>query len=68
MESLTEVQQNTFNFIKKFWEENGYSPSVQEIADNAGISIRAVYDCILLLEKKRYIKHTKYVARSIVIL
>ena len=40
---MTETQQDTLEFVKRFISENGYSPSFQEIADNYGITVRAAY-------------------------
>lgn len=65
---LTECQKEALDFIKKYKNENGFSPSVREISDACAISIKSVSDRLMALEKKGYIKHVYGVARSITII
>lgn len=38
---LTPKQKNVFEFLQRFIQENGYSPSYQEIADHFGLASRS---------------------------
>ena len=44
MKNLTDRQKEVLEFIARFTEENGYPPTVREIGENFGISLRAVQD------------------------
>ena len=69
MKQLTEKQLAIFNYIKEFIAENGYSPIAKEIQEEFGYaSQNAAIEHLLLIEKKRYIRRTPKIARSIVVL
>lgn len=58
MTILTERQSQILNFIKRYKDENGQSPSYREIMKGIGInSISAVYKHILRLKAKGAIEH-----------
>lgn len=66
MIELTPRQQEVLDFIIKFKEERGYSPSFREIANGLNIkSTRGAADHIAVLEKKGYITRDAGVMRSI---
>ena len=52
MKNLTDRQKEVLEFIARFTEENGYPPTVREIGENFGISLRAVQDHIAACQKK----------------
>ncbi|MDE6068841.1 MAG: repressor LexA, partial [Treponemataceae bacterium] len=44
MKEITQVQKNVLDYISKFIDENSYPPTVREISEHFGKSIRAVQD------------------------
>lgn len=68
MKNLTDRQKEVLEFIAAFTEENGYPPTVREIGDNFGISLRAVQDHIAACQKKGYLSQCQKRSRSIRVL
>ena len=68
MKEITERQKEILNFISDYQEENSYPPTVREIGDHFGVSIRAVQDHITALQKKGFISQTQKKSRSIKVL
>ena len=68
MKQITEVQKNVLNYIADFIDENAYPPTVREISDYFGKSIRAVQDNLVALQKKGFISLVQKKSRSIRIL
>ncbi len=68
MKEITERQKQILNFISDYQRTNSYPPTVREIGENFGISIRAVQDHITALQKKGYITQTQKKSRSIKVL
>ena len=66
--SLTERQWEILLFIDGHIRSNGYSPTLEEIANQFGFRINAAKCHLLLLEKKRVIRRTPGVGRSIVVI
>ncbi|MCQ2248755.1 MAG: transcriptional repressor LexA [Treponema sp.] len=64
MKTLTERQKEVLEFIAKFTDSNGYPPTVREIGDNFGISLRAVQDHIAACQKKGYLTQSQKRSRS----
>lgn len=68
-QELTVKQQELLDAIKRFIEENGYTPSLVDLAGAIGrastFSIRKMLD---QLENKGWIKRTSHTARTIQIL
>ena len=64
MKTLTERQEEVLEFIARFSEENGYPPTVREIGENFGISLRAVQDHIAACQKKGYLSQCQKRSRS----
>ncbi len=65
MKQITERQQEVLTFITNFTKENEYPPTVREIGDHFGISLRAVQDHIAALQKKGFLALSQKRSRSI---
>lgn len=65
MKVITERQQEVLDFISNFTKEKSYPPTVREIGEHFSISLRAVQDHILALQKKGYLAQTQKKARSL---
>ena len=52
MRGITDRQKEVLNYISSYTEENSYPPTVRDISEHFGISLRAVQDHILALQKK----------------
>lgn len=52
MKQITERQKEVLDFIANFTEENVYPPTVREISEHFGISLRAVQDILQHFRKK----------------
>ncbi len=64
--ALTKRQKQAMDFIARFVEENGYSPSYDEIARGLDLaSLATVHKHILALESKNYVKRGFNRSRSL---
>ena len=64
--ALTRKQKQVLDFIARFVEEQGYSPSYQEIASGLKLaSLATVHKHILALDGKHYLKRGFNQSRSI---
>ncbi len=64
--ALTHRQKQVLDFLAQFVEENGYSPSYQEIASGLGLaSLATVHKHVLALETKHYLKRGFNQSRSL---
>jgi len=62
----TARQKELLVVISKFAEQNGYPPSLREMADILGLaSTNAVHDLLVLLEKKGLVTVIKKVSRGL---
>ncbi len=52
MKLLTDIQINTVSFIERFSRENGYPPTIREVAKAFEISGPAAFDRLVALKKK----------------
>jgi repressor LexA len=68
VKEITERQKEVLTFISQFTEDNVCPPTVREIGEHFGISLRAVQDHITALQKKGYISQTQKRSRSIRVL
>lgn len=68
MKNLTDRQREVLDFIAQFTDENVYPPTVREIGEHFGISLRAVQDHIAALQKKGYLSLCQKRSRSIRVL
>lgn len=64
--NLTRKQHNVFQFLKSFYEKQGYSPSLAEIADHFKISIPTAHDYLSALVYKGVIGRHPNQPRSII--
>ena len=66
---LSSKQQDIIDFIRRFWEETGYPPTIRDIVNGCGISSTSVVDYNLnILEKEGYIRRHREVSRGIELL
>jgi len=65
---LTDKQQIILNYIREKINESGFPPTVREIGDRFGITVKGAYDHLKVIEKKGYIKTEQNKSRAIVIL
>ncbi len=65
---LTDKQDAIFVFIKENIRESGFPPTVREIGEEFGITVKGAYDHIKAIEKKGFIKTEQNKSRAIVVL
>lgn len=63
--NITPKQLNILKFIQSFTEANHYSPTLQEIADQIGVSKITILDHLRALERRGIIRRQRYLSRSI---
>jgi repressor LexA len=66
--NLTIKQQKILDFIVKYLKDNGYPPTVRDIAGEFKMSSKGAYDHMLAVEKKGYIKRDPTKPRAIEIM
>lgn len=65
--NITKRQKEVMNFITEYLDENGYAPSLQEIADHIDVSsLSTVHEHLNNLKEKGYLKKQEHHPRSIV--
>ncbi len=66
---LSARQQQIFDFLRRFWEDSGYPPTVRDIVSGCRISSTSVVDYHLdVLEREGYIRRHSGVSRGIELL
>jgi len=65
---ISKRQQEVLEFIESFGRDNGYSPSIREIAGEVGVTVGAIQKILRFLEKKRFITKEPMQSRAIRIL
>jgi repressor LexA len=66
---LTSTQENVLSFLKNFLQEEGFPPTLREIASHFGLKgPKAPQKTLQILEKKRYIRRVPGGSRAIEIL
>lgn len=65
---LTDKQQAIYEFIRSKIHDAGIPPTVREIGDNFGITVKGAYDHLKAIEKKGFIKCESNKSRSIELL
>lgn len=68
MKKLSVKQKQVLEAIQYFIDKNGYSPTLREIASILKCDTRPVFEKLMILEEKGYIKTTNGKSRSIVVL
>lgn len=63
--NITPKQLRILKFIQSFTEQNRYSPTLQEIADEIGVSKITILDHLRALERRGIIRRQRYLSRSI---
>ena len=63
--SPTPKQLRVLTFIRDFTRARGYAPTMQELADDFGVSKVTVFEHIAALQKKGYLKRLRHKARSL---
>lgn len=66
IKSLTPKQKRVLDFIKKFREDKGFSPSLREIAKHFRKSVPTIHQFIEALAKKGFLEKRAMAARAIV--
>jgi repressor LexA len=62
---LTPKQLRILTLIRDFQRKNGYSPTMQELADVLDVSKVTVFEHVGALEKKGLLRHSRHRARSL---
>jgi SOS-response transcriptional repressor LexA len=68
MMPLTRRQGEVLQFIRRYWAEEGLSPTQKEIAAHLGVGKVTVYELVNRLERKGAIKRERCFPRSIQVL
>lgn len=68
MRPITERQQEVLDFIRRFIRINKYPPTIREISDNFGISVKGAHDHVRALKKKQVIRSDSNRSRAIEVL
>ncbi len=63
--ALTPKQLRILTFIRDFSRAHGYAPTMQELADEFGLSKVTVFEHIEALEEKGYLRRARHKARSL---
>lgn len=56
MKAITRRQSEVLEYIKSFIDDHHFPPTIREISEHFGISVKGAYDHVKALEKKRYLK------------
>ena len=67
VESITEPQRRTLRAIEACLQERGYPPTMQELADELGITPASTHGQVKQLERKGYLKRETRKARGLVL-
>ena len=68
MKPLTQKQDHIFSYIKESINASGFPPTVREIGEKFGITVKGAYDHLKAIEKKGFIRCTQNKSRAIEIL
>ncbi len=68
MKDLTDRQKEVLAYISSFSEEHSYPPTIREIAERFGISVKGAYDHVKALERKKTLRLGENRSRSIEVL
>ena len=63
--SLTPKRRKLLDFIRSFINTHGYAPTLDEMAEEFGVSRITIHEHVCALEKVGYLRRTKYRARAI---
>lgn len=66
MKGLSQKQRNIIEFVRRFWRDNSYPPTVRDILNGCGISSTSVVDYNLsILEREGFIRRHPGISRGI---
>lgn len=69
MKTLSPKQQKIYNFVRRFWTDRGYPPTVRDIVSGCQISSTSVVDYNLnIIQREGYIRRHTGVSRGIELL
>ena len=64
MKELTQRQKEVLSFIAEYINAHSYPPTIREIAEYFGISVKGAHDHITALKKKGYLRQTDKRSRT----
>jgi len=65
---MTKRQKQVLDFVLKFWEEHGYSPSYEDIGSGLGIASKSnVHRLIYSLVNRGFLKNQPGKSRSLLV-
>lgn len=67
IQPLTKKQQEVLDFLKEYYEKNGFSPSLREVATHFGVTVSTVQGYFMELSLKGVISKLPNKSRSIII-
>lgn len=65
MKALTQRQGEVLEYIKNYARDRHYPPTIREISEHLGVSIKGAYDHVKALEKKHYLRTGSNRSRTI---
>ncbi len=66
MKGLSQKQRNIIEFVRRFWRDNSFPPTVRDILNGCGISSTSVVDYNLaILEREGYLRRHPGISRGI---
>ena len=65
MKALTDRQREVFDFLRDYYHEQGFPPSMQEVGDHFGFTSAAAKCYFHVLQKKGVISYEPYKPRSL---
>ena len=68
MKALTECQQESLRYIRDYTLENSRPPTIREVAEHFGVTVKAAQDRITALRKKQFLAPSDNCSRSLRIL
>lgn len=68
MKTLTERQQESLRFIRDYTSENSRPPTIREVAEHFGVTVKAAQDRITALRKKGFLAPSDNCSRSLRVL
>jgi DNA-binding NarL/FixJ family response regulator len=65
--SVTERQWELLVAVEEGWVKNGYPPTLQEVADQMGVSKVTVFEHVSVMVKRKLLFRSKHKARSLMV-
>lgn len=65
MIDLTQKQRDLYDYIKQYQSDNGYPPTLREMATHHGVNIKTISDRLRALKMKGYAEYRPKVARGL---